>query len=134
LQRECRAQKVTYELYLIHCRALDTQRNAARVLLRFLQMKWEQIDGDSILLQARRTNAMEKYLRDETRRKTQRERLAEAAEAKRLAEGALVQRMQEEQEARAALEKGDRRSHATERLSRIARLTVVGWWQGVKLD
>jgi hypothetical protein len=124
---------VTYELYVMYCRALVTQRNAARVLLRFLQMKWEQIDGDSILLQARRTNAMEKYLRDEARRKTQRERLAEAAETKRLAEGALVQRMQEEQEARGALEKGDRRSHALPQLS-TCRGTVVRWWQGVKLD
>ncbi len=82
------------------------------MLLRFLQMKWEQIDGDSILRQARRADAMEKYLRDEARRKTQRERLAEAAEAKRLAEDALVQRMQEEQEAQNALKKGDWRSHA----------------------
>jgi len=112
LQREFRSQKVTYELYLIYCRALKTKRNAARVLLRFLQMKWEQIDGDSILRQARRTAAMEKYQIDEKRRKARNERLTEAAKVKRLAQDALVQRMQEEQEARDALEKGDWSSRA----------------------
>jgi hypothetical protein len=107
------AQKVTHAMYLTYCRALETKRAATVVLLRCLQMKWEQIDGDSILRKARRDIEIEKRAKDEA----QRRRLAEAADAKRVAEEALNQRMHDEKEARDALEKGDKHSRALLQLS-----------------
>jgi len=93
---------------------LQHQRTAATVLLRCLQAKWEQIDGDSRLREGRRQIERERRTREESQRK----RLVEAGESKRLAEVALNRRLEDEVHARGALEKALKRREAEDMLSK----------------
>lgn len=93
---------------------LDKQRKATTVLLRCLQAKWEQIDGDSRLREGRRQIDRERRAREEAQRK----RLAEAGEAKRSAEAALNRRLEDEAHARGALETALKRRQEEDALSK----------------